>query len=98
MSLRERKLTSTFEPLLRVAAMFAATGGLLFVWVWWPIQAERNLLKLRKIEAQVFQKKSELNILNERYASLTSLAVLDQWAKRHGPWVPASTDNVIPIE
>jgi len=66
--------------------------------VWWPIQAERNLVELRRVETQVFQKKSELNVLNGRLAELTSLTVLDQWAKRHGTWVPTNAENVIPIQ
>lgn len=82
----------------RMAIGFGLVGGLLFVRVWWPIQAERSLVQLRKVEGVVFQKKSELNVLNDRYSALTSLTVLDQWAKRNGPWVPINSDNVIAIQ
>ncbi len=96
--MRERNSAATYEPLRRVGTVFGIAGALLFMRVWWPIQAERNLQKLRKVETQIFQKKSELNILNERYSAMTSLTVLDQWAKKHGTWVPAGANNVIPIE
>ena len=95
--MRERKPLASFEPLVRMAVIFGAVGALLFVRVWWPIQAERSLSQLRKVEARVFQKKSELNILNERIADMTSLTVLDQWAKKHGPWVNPTAENVIPL-
>jgi hypothetical protein len=70
-------------------------GALLFFRVWWPIQAERSSLERNRMDAAVFQKKSELNMLNEKYAALTTLPLLDQWAKRHGPWVPATAENVL---
>lgn len=96
--MRTRKHMANFEPLARAAAAFGVIGMLLFIRVWWPIQAERNLLKLRRVETLVFQKKSELNVLNERLASITSLTSLDQWAKKHGPWVPPNAENVFPIQ
>lgn len=95
---RARNVVATFEPIRRVGIIFGAVGGLLFVRVWWPIQAERSLGQLRRIESQIFQKKSEINQLNERYAALTSLTVLDQWAKHHGTWVPPTAENVIPVQ
>jgi hypothetical protein len=96
--MRERRSRALLEPLARVVGIFAVVGFLLFIRVWWPIQAERNLVSLKKIETQVFQRKSELNDLNEKYIALTSLTVLDQWAKRHGPWIPPNAQNVIPIQ
>ncbi len=96
--MRDNRRLAGIEPLARVASVFGIVGGLLFIRVWWPIQAERSLLQLRRVESQVFQKKSELNVLNERIEDLTSLTVLDQWAKRHGPWVPSNAENVIPIQ
>lgn len=86
-----------FGPLARVAIAFGVVGGLLFFRVWWPIQAERSLLQLKKVEAGVFLKKSELNSLNERLGTLTSLTALDQWAKRNGPWVSPNAENVHPL-
>ncbi|MCG3203525.1 MAG: hypothetical protein KCHDKBKB_00195 [Elusimicrobia bacterium] len=96
--MRERKSVITFEPLRRMAIVFGLVGGLLFVRVWWPIQAERNLGKLQRVESKVFQKKSELNLLKDRYANLTSLTVIDAWAKKNGPWVPPNGENVIAIK
>lgn len=81
----------------RVFGVFIGVGLLLFFHVWWPIQAERSALELKRVEMAIFQKKSELNVLNERYAVLAALPVLDQWAKKHGSWVPASAENVILI-
>lgn len=98
MTAQERRALAASVPLARIASVFGVIGGFLFLRVWWPIQAERNLVALKRIETQVFQKKSELNALNERYAALTSLTVIDHWAKSHGPWVPARADNVIAIE
>lgn len=96
--MREPKSRVTFKPLSKVAGVFAVVGAFLFMRVWWPIQAERSLTQLKKVEAKIFEKKSELNILNERYASLTSLSVLDQWAKKNGPWVPPNAENVIALQ
>jgi hypothetical protein len=79
----------------RVSALFIGIGILLFFRAWWPIQAERSSLQRNKLDALVFQKKSELNMLNEQYAALTTLPLLDQWSKRHGPWVPATAENVL---
>jgi len=87
-----------FEPLLKVTAGFGAAVLVLFTHVWLPIQAERSLVQLRRMESQVSLKKAELNELNDRYARLTSLTTLDQWAKKHGPWVPAQVHNVLTIE
>ncbi len=79
----------------RVFGLFMGVGTLLFFRVWWPIQAERTSIERNRMDTAVFQKKSELNMLNEQYAALTTLPLLDQWAKRHGPWVPATAENVL---
>ena len=81
----------------RVCALFMGIGLLLFFRVWWPIQAERSSRERNRLDALVFQKKSELNGLNEQYAALTTLPLLDQWSKRHGLWVPATAENVLLI-
>jgi hypothetical protein len=86
---------SRWQNFWRVFALFMGVGALLFFRVWWPIQAERSSLERNRMDAAVFQKKSELNMLNEKYAALTTLPLLDQWAKRHGPWVPATAENVL---
>ena len=79
----------------RICALFIGVGVVLFFRVWWPIQAERSSIERNRLDAAVFQKKSELNMLNERYAALTTLPLLDQWAKRPGAWVPATAENVL---
>lgn len=92
------KKASRGTPLLKIAGGFLAAGLFLLLHVWLPVQAERSLIELRRTETQLSRKKSELNELNARYASLTALPVLDQWAKTHGPWVAPNATNVIPIE
>lgn len=86
------------HPFLKIAGGFLAVGLFLFLHVWLPVQAERSLLALKQVEQQMSRKKSELNELNARYAALTSLPVLDQWAKSHGPWVSPNGNNVISFE
>ena len=94
-----QKIEDVFSrPLVRIAAGFLAGGLFLFIHVWLPVQAERSLLELKQIEQQLSREKSELNELNARYAALTALPVLDQWAKTHGPWVSPNGNNVIAIE
>lgn len=85
-------------PLAKIAAIFLGCGLFLFLHVWLPVQAERSRFEQKQLEAQLSRKKSELNDLNERYAALTALPVLDQWAKKHGPWVAPNANNVIAIE
>jgi len=82
----------------RTSIIFIASGLILFAFVWWPIQAERARVSLRQWEEKVAQKKTELNSLNMRYASLTALPVVDQWAKLHGLWRPPNTDDIITIQ
>jgi hypothetical protein len=79
----------------RLFFLFIGVGALLFFRVWWPIQAERSALELKRVDARVSQKKSELDLLNEKYAALTTLPLLDQWSKKHGPWVQATSENVL---
>jgi hypothetical protein len=86
------------DLILKVAGGFLAAGLFLLLHVWLPVQAERGQLELRQVETQLSRKKSELNELNARYAAMTALPVLDQWAKTHGPWVAPNATNVIPIE
>ena len=73
-------------------------GGVLFFYVWWPIQAERALITLKRVEKEVSQKKQEINELNSKYASLTSLSNLDAWAKKNGPWKSPSANDIFTIE
>jgi hypothetical protein len=87
-----------WAPLMKVMGGFFVVGSILFVHVWLPIQSERNLILLRRMEGQVSLKKVELNELNESYFYLTSLSALDHWAKKNGPWVSAQINNVIAIE
>lgn len=94
----EKGKASKDRPLLRVAAGFLAGGLFLLLHVWLPVQEERSLLELKQVEGQLSRKKAELNELNERYAALTSLPALDNWAKSHGPWVSPNATNVIAIE
>lgn len=83
--------------LLKIGGGFLTGGLLLFMHVWAPIQAERALTRLRKIEADVFSKKAELNALNQHFTSITSLAALDHWARGHGPWKTPNADDVVAI-
>lgn len=82
---------------MKFCAVFLAVGSFLFFQVWWPIQAERYQSTLRRLRGEIAQKKSELNALNGRYNTLTSLTALDQWAKSHGPWRSPSPHDLITI-
>jgi len=84
--------------LLRITGGFISTAALLFLHAWWPIQAERNLDELKKIQSSVSVKKAELNELNRRIAVLTSLTALDHWAKAHGPWKTPGSEDIVVIE
>jgi hypothetical protein len=86
------------DHVLRIIGGFALVGLFLFFHVWWPIQAERNLKAVKRLETQVAQKKAELNQLNARYGALTALTVLDQWAKSHGPWRSPTPNDIITIQ
>lgn len=97
MSRQDREAGRVWSQFLKVSGGFLALGGLMFMHAWWPIQAERLLLHLKKSQTLVSQKKIELNALKERYSNLTSLSVLDHWAKKNGPWVSPKAENVIPI-
>jgi hypothetical protein len=96
MSLR-RKHQHGFShgQVLRLGTAFLAVGLVLFLFVWWPIQAERAALRLGEWEEKLALKKAELNTLKSRYAQLTSLHVLDKWASAHGPWRSPKSDDVI---
>jgi hypothetical protein len=83
---------------MKVMGGFLLVVFILFVHVWIPIQSERNLAAMRRLEGQVSLKKAELNELNDQYAKMTSLTALDHWAKSHGPWVSAQVQNVLTIE
>ena len=84
--------------IMKVVAGFLGAGLFLFLHAWLPVQAARSLIELRQVEQQLSRKKAELNELNARYAQLTALPVLDQWAKAHGPWVAPNANNVVAIE
>lgn len=86
------------KSLLTVGAAFLGVTLFMFMHVWLPTQAERSLIQLKRMQEDVFRQKSELTILKERYSEKTSLTVLDQWAKQHGPWVPAGAANVVTFE
>jgi hypothetical protein len=81
--------------LLRFGLGVLIVGMTLFSFVWWPIQAERALTIQSKLDSKLSQKKAELDALKSRYAALTSLHVLDQWASTHGPWRSPTADDVI---
>lgn len=86
------------DSLVKVAAGFLVGGLFLFLHVWIPVQAERSLIELRRVETELSRRKSELDDLDSRFAALTTLPALDQWAKEHGPWVAPNGENVIAIE
>lgn len=77
---------------------FSVFGVILFIFVWWPIQAERARKTLKEWEIKVSQKKAELNQLNEHYSDLVSLPSLDRWAKQHGPWKTPNPNDIITIQ
>lgn len=81
--------------LARVAGILIAAGTGLFLYVWWPIQAQRYLVKIKHLETEISQKKSELNQLQSKYNALTSLSSLDQWAKDHGPWKTPQANDIL---
>lgn len=72
-------------------------GAILFFHVWWPIQAERALFELRKMEKEVSIKKSELDRLQTQYSEMISLASLEQVAREKGRWVSPSIEHVVII-
>lgn len=86
------------DRLLKVAGVIGGVGILLFFHVWCPIQAERAAIRLKKINSEVAQKKAELDELKAAYAQLTSLSVLDRWARGHGPWRVPSEKDIITIQ
>ncbi len=79
----------------RLGVLFVGCGLVLFGLVWWPIQAERARLVHRQWEEKIAQKKAEINNMNAHYKNLTSLAVLDKWAKSHGPWTVPTANDII---
>jgi hypothetical protein len=60
---------------MKVMGGFLLVVFILFVHVWIPIQSERNLAAMRRLEGQVSLKKAELNELNDQYAKMTSLTM-----------------------
>jgi len=93
-----RRLRMPPQRLAKIAAFLGGAGVLLFCYVWCPIQAERASIRLKKIETQVAVKKAELDELKAQYAQLTSLSVLDRWARAHGPWRVPSDKDIITIQ
>lgn len=85
----------THRQILQFGLSFLLIGSVLFLFVWWPIQAERANRQLKTWESQLAQKKAELNQLKSRYAHLTALSELDQWASLHGPWRTPQANDVL---
>jgi hypothetical protein len=83
------------SQILRLGLFLLTGGAVLFSFVWWPIQSECARRRLSDCETRLAQKKTELNILKARYAALTSLRELDQWASAHGPWRSPQAHDVI---
>ncbi len=99
MSLRRKHQDGfSHSQVLRLGMSLLGVGLLLFLFVWWPIQAERAALRLGEWEGKLAQKKFELNMLKNRYAQMTSLHVLDKWASAHGPWRSPKGDDVILLQ
>ncbi|MCB4756015.1 MAG: hypothetical protein LHV69_03125 [Elusimicrobia bacterium] len=84
--------------LLNWGGLIILAGAVLFFYVWWPIQAERARVRLNQLEEQLSQKKSELQEINQRLASLTSLSHLDAWARENGPWKVPGPGEVLSLE
>ena len=97
MSLSRSRQGAALTGLFKLIGGVLLGAGFLFLHAWLPIQAERSRRALETVERDIFRKKAEIQNLNGRYVRLASLPVLDQWAKRHGPWVPPNADNVIAI-
>jgi hypothetical protein len=93
-----RRLRLPPQRLIKIAGTLAGLGVLLFFHVWCPIQAERAAIRLKKIQTEVASKKAELDELKSDYATLTSLSVLDRWARTHGPWRAPSDKDIITIQ
>ena len=98
MTAEERRQPRISErQMTKITLLLFGVGLFLFWRVWCPVQAERASIKLKKIESEVAQKKSELNNLQAEYQQLTTLSVLDRWAKAHGPWKIPSENDVLSI-
>jgi len=98
MSRRKDEGKSPAFWLLRLGGAILSGGALLFFYVWWPIQAERSLKELKVVESTLSDKKQELQDLSMRTTTLTSLSVLDAWAKKNGPWKTPGAADVVAIE
>ena len=96
MTLNRHQQGFSHSQILKFGLLVLSVGMVLFLFVWWPIQAERASLRLSEWQAQLAQKKAELNALKARYEALTSLHQLDKWASAHGPWrTPQANDIII---
>ncbi len=93
-----RRLRLPPERLVKIAGTLAGVILILFFHVWCPIQAERASMRLKKIQTDVAAKKAELDELKSDYAAMTSLSVLDRWARAHGPWRAPSDKDIITIQ
>lgn len=81
----------------RLGLLFVCSALIMFGIVWWPIQAERSRRLAQQWQEKISEEKTKLRQLQLTYQQLTSLPVLDQWAKRHGPWKSLSADDVISL-
>ncbi|MFN0117757.1 MAG: hypothetical protein ACKVQC_05620 [Elusimicrobiota bacterium] len=97
MKSRHLSVWQTTQGLSRLVVICLVTAILLFFHVLWPIQVERSHRELKAIEKKISEKKSELNELKVRYGQVTSLGVLDAWAKQHGPWKSPQAGDVVTI-
>ncbi len=70
-------------------------GLVLFLHVWWPIQAERASAHLKRLESELSIRKSELERLKTLYADLISLTSLERAAKANGHWIHPTIEHVI---
>ncbi|OVE77467.1 hypothetical protein BVX98_02940 [bacterium F11] len=87
----------TLGQLMILVAMFISVGVLLFLYAWFPVQAQRKLKELQHWEAKVSREKTLLQNLSHKYGKKTSLLVLDQWASSNGSWRSPSRNDVIVI-
>lgn len=99
MSLRQERHRSRInsKPVVLGISLFGV-GVVSFLFVWWPIQAERMHKSLNEWDKQCAQKKSEVTFLKTQLSQMTSLTVLDAWSKKHGPWKIPNHDEIIIIE
>lgn len=95
--IRKRENGVTSEQFFKICLTVMAVGFLSFVYVWWPIQAERALKDLKSIQKEISLQKAELNHIHTEYSKLVSLSAIDEWAQQNGQWRSPKPGDVYTI-